>query len=291
MNSHSYCGPIHGNTLREWRMTHSSSERTTYRVQVLERAINVLQTLADDPRELAAAEIAGRLSLHKSTIHRLLMVLDRHGLIRRSEAGRYALGLRLFELGNRAVKGVRLREQAQPYLERLTRETGETAHVCVLDKGDMLSIAHAEGLRSVRMPATVGRRTPAYCSAVGKAMLAYLPQAAVDDVLAARPLSALTDKTIVTRAALLADLHQVRMRGYAIDNEEIEKGLRCVGAPVRNYSGHVVAAISVAGPAFRITRSRVPVVAHAVLAATSKLSAELGYRRREHGDARSQIAR
>lgn len=271
-------------------MTRSSSERNPYRVQVLERAIHILQALADDPRELGAAEIAERLSLHKSTIHRLLMVLDQHGLIRRTDAGKYTLGLKLFELGSRAVKGVRLREQAQPYLERLTRQTGETAHICVLDRGEMLSIAHAEGARSLRMPATVGRRTPAYCSAVGKAMLAFLPQATVDTVLAAHPPRAFTDKTVVTRAALLADLHQVRMRGYAVDNEEIEKGLRCVGAPVRDYSGQVVAAISVAGPAFRITRSRVPAVAQEVLAATCKLSAELGYRRQDHGQAPSQIA-
>jgi DNA-binding IclR family transcriptional regulator len=94
----------------------------------------------------------------------------------------------------------------------------------------------------------------------------------------ARPLRACTEKTLVTRAALLADLRQVRIRGYAVDNEEIEKGLRCVGAPVWNYSGDVAAAVSVAGPAFRITRTRVPAMARTVMAMTQRLSAELGYR-------------
>ena len=156
-------------------MTRSSLQRSTYRVQVLERAVDILQVLADDSRGLGAGEVAERLSLHKSTIHRLLRVLDHHRLIRRnSETGKYALGLRLFELGNRAVKGLRLRDQAQPHLEQLVRETGETAHICVLDGGDVVSIAYAEGPRSLRMPATVGRRTPAYRSAVGKAMLAFL---------------------------------------------------------------------------------------------------------------------
>jgi len=274
--------------MHERRSTRGSAERKRYRVQVLERTVDILQVLADDSRELGAGEVAERLSLHKSTTHRLLMVLDHHRLIRRnSETGKYALGLRLFELGSRAVNGLRLREQAQRYLEQLTRETGETAHVCVLDRGDMLSVAHADGPRTLRMPATVGRRTPAYCSAVGKAILAFLPESAIDEVLASYPVRAFTEKTLVTRAALFADLRQVRVRGYAVDNEEIEKGLRCVGAPVRNYSGDVVAAISVAGPAFRITKSRVPAVAHAVLAATRKLSAELGYRSQEDARRRS----
>ena len=259
-------------------MARRSAERTTYRVQVLERAVDILQVLSEDPRELAAGEVAERLSLHKSTIHRLLTVLDQHRLIRRNaETGRYALGLRLFEFGTRAVHGLRLRDQAQPHLDRLARETGETAHICVFDNGEMVSIAYAEGPRSLRMPATVGRRTPAYCSAVGKAILAFLPESTVDEVMA-RPLRACTEKTLVTRGALLADLRQVRIRGYSVDNEEIEKGLRCVGAPVWNYSGEVAAAVSVAGPAFRITRTRVPAMARSVMAMTQRLSAELGYR-------------
>ena len=260
-------------------MTRTSAERPTYRVQVLERAVDILQVLSEDSRELTAGEVADRLSLHKSTIHRLLTVLDQHRLIRRNaDTGRYGLGLRLFEFGTRAVRGLRLRDQAQPHLDNLARDTGETAHICVLDRGEMVSIAYAEGPRSLRMPATVGRRTPAYCSAVGKAMLAFLGDAALDDVLAEGPLQACTSKTLVTRTALLDDLRLTRTRGYSIDDEEIEKGLRCVGGPVWNYTGEVVAAISVAGPAFRITKSRVPAVARAVLATTRALSSDLGYR-------------
>ena len=259
-------------------MTRRSTERPTYRVQVLERAVDILQVLSEDAHELTAGEVAERLSLHKSTIHRLLTVLDQHRLIRRNaETGRYALGLRLFEFGTRAVRGLQLRDQAQPHLDKLARETGETAHICVYDHGEMVSLAYAEGSRSLRMPATVGRRTPAYCSAVGKAMLAFLPESTLEDVFV-RPPRACTEKTLVTREALLADLRQVRMRGYAIDNEEIERGLRCVGAPVWNYSGEVAAAVSVAGPAFRITRTRVPGIAREIMAMTRRLSAELGYR-------------
>lgn len=250
-----------------------------YRVQVLDRAVGILDTLADTSNDLGPAGIADRLSLHKSTIHRLLTVLEQHELIRRNQnSGKYALGLRLFELGTHAVAGLRLREQAHPFLARLVRETGETAHVCVLDGCDTVSVANVEGSRNVRMPATVGRRTPAHCTSVGKAMLAFLPPVRIDDLLARVPLRAFTTKTLVTRRALLADLEQVRLRGYAIDDEEVEEGLRCVGAPIRNHAGEVVASMSIAGPTFRVTKERVPVFARSVMSAARDLSAELGYR-------------
>jgi DNA-binding IclR family transcriptional regulator len=249
-----------------------------YRVQVIDRAAAILQVLADAPADLAPAEIAEQLRLHKSTIHRLLIVLERHRYIRRNAGGgKYSLGLKLFELGNRAARGLTLREHAHPFLARLVRETGETAHVGVLDEGDMVSIANVEGPRAVRMRSAVGRRTPAHCSAIGKAVLASLPSAAIDDFVALRPLRALTDKTLVSRAALVADLERIRVRGYAIDDEEIERGLRCVGAPVRDYTGLVIGAVSVSGPAFRIPKTRVSALGAAVMAVARELSAELGF--------------
>ncbi len=257
----------------------SRSAAGLYRVQVIDRAVAILQVLADSPADLAPAEIAERLRLHKSTIHRLLMVLERHRFIRKNPAhGKYALGLRLFELGSRAAKGQSLRDHAQPFLARLVREAGETAHVAVLDDGDMVSVANVEGPRTLRMPSTVGRRTPAHCSAVGKAVLAFLPQSIFDDLIGRRPLIALTAKTLATAGALAAELRRIRARGYAIDDEEIEEGLRCVGAPVRDYTGQVVGALSIAGPTFRITKKKVPALAGSVLAVAGALSVELGYR-------------
>jgi DNA-binding IclR family transcriptional regulator len=255
-----------------------SSSASVYRVQVLDRAVGILKVLADHPSDLAPAEIADRLSLHKSTIHRLIVVLEQHGFIRKTIlTGKYGLGLKLFELGSRAVAGLDVSERAKPFLDRLVQETGETAHVCVLDGHETVSIANVEGPRTVRMPATVGRRTPAHCTAVGKAALAFLPKETLDALLAHHPLPAYTHKTLVTRRALAADLEQVRRRGYAIDDEEVEKGLRCIGAPVRNYSGDVVASLSIAGPTFRVTRKRIPALALWVVRIAQDLSTDLGY--------------
>ena len=249
-----------------------------YRVQVLDRTAGILQVLADARSSLGPAQIAEQLSLHKSTIHRLLAALERHGYIRRQPGnGKYSLGLKLFELGSRAVAGLDLREPAQSILERLVSETGETAHLCVIDGGQMVSVAIAESSRTVRTPATVGRRSPLHCTAVGKAILAFLPERALRALLKQQPLRKFTSRTLVTRAALMAELARIRARGYAIDDEEIEEGLRCVGAPVRNYSGAVVASLSIAGPAFRLSRARLPLLAEAVTDAAERLSADLGY--------------
>lgn len=259
-------------------MARDAVHSATYRVQVLDRTVGILQVLADARSTLGPAEIAEQLSLHKSTIHRLLAALERHGYIRKQPGnGKYGLGLKLFELGSRAVAGLDLRQSAQPILERLVSETGETAHLCVIDGGQMMSVAIAESSRTVRTPATVGRRSPLHCTAVGKAILAFLPERALLALLKQHPLRKYTDRTLVTRAALMAELARIRARGYAIDDEEIEEGLRCVGAPVRNYSGAVVASLSIAGPSFRLSRSRLPVLAEAVVDAAERLSAELGY--------------
>jgi DNA-binding IclR family transcriptional regulator len=256
----------------------SGSVAMLYRVQVLDRTVGILQALADAHTDLGPAEIAQRLALHKSTIHRLLASLERYGYIRRQPAsGKYGLGLKLFELGSRAVARLNLHGYAQPILEQLVAETGETAHLAVMDRGQMVSVVIAESPRTVRTPATVGRRTPMHCTAVGKAMLASLPEPAVTALLEQHPLQAYTRKTLTTRAALSADLDRIRKRGYAVDDEEIEDGLRCVGAAVRNHSGNVIASLSIAGPAFRVGRARIAALGRVVVGAADRLSVNLGY--------------
>ncbi|MGH9373690.1 MAG: IclR family transcriptional regulator [Vicinamibacterales bacterium] len=257
----------------------NSPADSVYRVQVLDRAAGILQILADARTDLGPADIAARLSLHKSTIHRLLAALELHGYIRKQQGtGKYSLGLKLFELGSRAVARLDLHDCAQPLAENLVEQTGETVHVCVADDGQMVSVVIAESPRTVRTPATVGRRTPMHCTAVGKSWLAWVPADALEALLERHPPRAYTPNTIVARPALMDELRRIRACGYAVDEEEIELGLRCVGAPVRNHSGNVVAAISVAGPAFRISRKSIPVLARAVMATASRLSDALGYR-------------
>jgi DNA-binding IclR family transcriptional regulator len=254
-----------------------------YRVQVLDRALAILDALAmtGQHEDLSLMELATRLQLHKSTAHRLLMILERHRMVERDpHSGRYRLGLRLFELGAVAISRFNIRDYARPHLERVLFETEETVHLCVLDAGEVLYVDKVEPSRSVRMASKIGRLSPAHCSAVGKAILAHLPERELDEILKQRGLPRMTTKTIVTPAELKADLKTIRERGYAIDNEEAEEGVRCVGAVVLGPNGRPAGAISTSAPSFRLTLDRVPAVADSVCRAAKAISAESGYRAR-----------
>src|SRR5438105_3703894 len=218
------------------------------------------------------------LKLHKSTAHRLIMVLERHRLIEKnSNTGKYRLGLKLFELGTKAIGQLDLRERARPYLERAVLDTGETVHLCVYDDGEVVYLDKVEPARSVRLASSVGRRNPAHCTAVGKAIMAFLPQAQMEAGVHKHGFRPLTRNSLTTMMELEADLARVRQLGYAVDNEENEEGVCCVGAVVRNYMGEPVAAISASGPTFRVSHDKIPLVAQAVMEAANGLSRDLGF--------------
>ena len=252
--------------------------KSPYQIQVLDRALAVLQVLSQEGPDLTLAQVSSLLHLHKSTAHRLIMVLEGHTLIERnSKTGTYRLGMKLFELGTRAVSQLDLRERARPILERLVRETDETVHLCVYDNGEVVYVDKVEPARSVRLASTVGRRHPAFCTAVGKAMMAIMPEEQVEAAVQKHGLRPLTRKTIGSLGELKSELAKVRKLGYAVDDEENEEGVCCVGAVVQGISGEPTAAISVSGPSFRLPSYKIPVVAKAVIAAASTLSQELGY--------------
>lgn len=219
------------------------------------------------------------LKLHKSTAHRLIMVLERHRLIEKnSNTGKYRLGLKLFELGTKAIGQLDLRERARPFLEQAVLDTGETVHLCVYDDGEVVYLDKVEPARSVRLTSSVGRRNPAYCTAVGKAIMAFLPEAQVEVSAQKHGFQQLTRKTIGNMLELKAELAKVRKVGYALDNEEHEEGVCCVGAPVWGFGPHPIAAISVSGPTFRLTSEKIQVVAESVIGIAQGLSRQLGMR-------------
>jgi DNA-binding IclR family transcriptional regulator len=245
---------------------------------VLDRALAVLEILSQDGPDLSLAQISEKLKLHKSTAHRLTMVLERYKLIEKNSiSGRYRLGLKLFELGTKAVSQLDLRERARPFLERVVLETGETVHLCIMDDTEVVYLDKVEPARSVRMASSVGRRNPAYCTAVGKAMMAHLSDAEVEAIVRKQGLKPLTGNTISTLYELKAELGKIRKRGYAIDDEENEEGVRCVGCVVQDHVGEPVAAISISGPAFRVTKEKVEHLAKPVVAAAGSLSHTLGF--------------
>lgn len=260
-------------------MIASIRDRTIYRVQVLERAFDILDVLADHASELALSELSQRLHLHRSTVHRLLVVLEGSRYVERNGAsGKFRLGSKLVELGTKVVARLDLPGLAKPFLAQLVRETGETAHMGILREGEVVSITNVESSHTLRTPATVGRRTPAHCSSLGKSLLAFLSDEELDHFIQDIGLKRYTANTITMPDALKAELQCVRERGYAVDEEEFEEGLKCIGAPVRDPFGEVVAAISIAGPTARLGDSRMAHLTDSVVKAAVEISAALGYR-------------
>lgn len=262
-----------------------------YFSQVLDRAMRVLSCFSSSELELRLSDIVAKTGLHKSTAYRLLEAMRAYRLVAMDqETGKFHPGLRLFELGSLAIARFDIERLAHSTLERLVQQTGETAHLCVLDGSDVVYVAKVESRRTLRIPSAVGRRNPAYCTGVGKALLAYLPEDQLARYLAQTPLRPRTRKTITSRTALRSELKSIAASGYAIDDQEIEDGVRCVGAPIRDYSGRVIAAISVAGPAIRITKDRMPQIISHVVAAAGAISELAGYHaaRGANGRARAQ---
>jgi IclR family transcriptional regulator, KDG regulon repressor len=251
-------------------------------VQVLDRALAVLNTLSEQSPDASLADLRFALQLHKSTVHRLLMVLERHRLVEKnSQTGRYRLGLKLFELGSKAI-GVRdLRELARPYLQRLQQDTQETVNLAILDHQEVLYIEKVEPEKTLRMTAAVGHRYPLHCTALGKSMLAAMPEAEAFGILRQAGLKAQTRNSITSTAAIREELRATRGRGFAIDDEENEEGARCVGAAVRDHLGNVVGAISVSGPAMRVGKNKIPGLGRLVVEAANWVSVELGFRGRD----------
>jgi DNA-binding IclR family transcriptional regulator len=260
----------------------TESVDSPYKVQVLDRALALLDTLSKQAPDASLGDLRFALKLHKSTVHRLLMVLERHRLVEKNaQSGRYRLGLKLFELGSKAI-GVRdLRELARPYLQRLQQDTQETVNLAILDHQEVLYIEKVEPQQTLRMTAAVGHRYPLHCTALGKAILGAMPEAEAIAILRQTGLKPRTRNSITSAAAMREELRATRARGCAIDDQENEEGARCVGAAVRDHLGNVVGAISVSGPAMRVGKNKIPGLARLVMDAASWVSVELGFRERD----------
>ena len=242
----------------------------------LRKAILVLQCFSLREPLLSLTDLARKVDLPLSTTHRILATLREFGLIEQAgDRQSYRLGLKLLELGSTVLANLEVHREAVSYIEELARETGETVHLGVFDGLQVVSIEKMESSQGLSSNVTIGKGAPAYCTGVGKALLAYQPKAVVDRVC--QHLIAHTAHTITDPAKLGDELEQVRRLGYAVDNMEHQPGVRCIAAPIRNHTGSVIASLSVSGPATRIPRERVPALATRVRELAAKLSARLGH--------------
>jgi DNA-binding IclR family transcriptional regulator len=221
----------------------------SYQIKVLEKVIKIIDLFDGMGKELTTSEINTLLNLNKSTTSRILNILEEAGYLERNPATlRYRLGFKLYYLGSLVEGRTEILNLAHSFLEELKDKCDETVHLVVLDHGEALYLDKLEGEKAIRVVSRVGWRLPAHCSGVGKVLLASLPEESVNNIIGEKGLKPLTNNTITDRTTLEAELARVRKQGYAIDNEEIEVGLKCVAAPIKDRDGKVIAAISVSGP-------------------------------------------
>jgi DNA-binding IclR family transcriptional regulator len=247
----------------------------TQSVPALERGLLILEHLAQSRRGVTLSQLASRLQLPRSTGHALLLTYQRCGYVQRDkETGRYRLGSRLHTLANMALAGHTLRSHCSSFLHSLMSETGATVHLAVMEQGEVILIDRVEPNGTARLATWVGKRMGLHCTAVGKAIAAHLPAAVLEDLVRRQGLIRHNENTIASTRKLLAVCEQIRQLGYAVDDEEEEIGVRCIGAPVHNDKGEVVAAISISGPKDRF--EEIPTRAGVVKNTAACLSHHIG---------------
>jgi len=243
----------------------------------LRKAIRLLETFSIREPRLPLTEIARRAGLPLSTAHRILATLRAEGFVDQTDRDQYRLGIRLLELGSIVLSTMELHREALPFIESLAHESGETVHLGILDGTQVVSIEKMDSPHGLASNVTIGKGAPAYCTGVGKALLAFQPDAVVEAVWR-QGLTRHTPNTITSARRLREELARVRTVGYAVDNMEHEVGVRCIAAPILNHTDAVVASLSISGPASRIREEDVRRLAERVKEVAGKLSTQLGHR-------------
>lgn len=253
-----------------------SAPESSGTIQALDRALDILDLLASRPG-LTLSEVAEQMSQSPSTVHRVLHTLSARGIAETDMATQtWHIGPATFRLGSAFMRRSGIVERARPVLRALMEHTGETANLGILNGDAVLFVSQAETHETIRAFFPPGTRSPLHASGIGKALLAFGRPEAVRALAEGSALTRFTDKTLVTAESLAEDMARIRTRGFAFDDEERTRGMRCIAAPVFDLTGEAVAGISVSGPTHRIGHEHVKTLGAAVAAAAAELSQALG---------------
>lgn len=245
-------------------------------IQSLDRALDVLDLLSRKP-DLTLSEVAGLMGQSPSTVHRVLHTLAARAMVETDPATQaWNIGPATFRLGSAFMRRSGIVERARPILRALMEHTGETANLGILNGDAVLFVSQAETQETIRAFFPPGTRSPLHASGIGKALLAFGRPEVLAGLIAKTPLARFTDRTLITAEALHADMSRIRARGFSFDDEEKNRGMRCIGASVFDLSGEAVAGLSVSGPTHRIGHEHVKTLGTVVAAAAADLSQTLG---------------
>ncbi len=259
------------------RAGNTNPRREGLRLSSVTTAIHLLKTFTLDEQELGISQIAQRLGIAKSTVHRLTSSLLEEGLLYQNpENKRYSLGIGLFTLGSMVRAKLDISSKARPYLNELREKIGENARLAMLDAENVVFLYDLESFQTMHLRSSIGLIKPAFCTAEGLCLLANLNEAELSNVLSF-PREMRTSRTIINEKKIRARLVKVRRLGYAIEDEESEEGTRCLAAPIFQEDGRVEAAIGIAGPRLRLKKSDLAKIAPQVMVAAGEISRKLGY--------------
>ncbi|VTU17767.1 IclR family transcriptional regulator [Variovorax sp. PBL-E5] len=247
------------------------------RIQSIGKMMDILGCFSTTSRHLTLGQIAKSAGVPRPTAHRMLSALREIGFVEQDgRNGSYSLGIRLFELGSLALANLDLLREAKPYMDRLSRLSGESAHLGVFNGFEVIVVEREEPVDRPLRGVQPSESSPAYCTGVGKALLAFQKPEVIERVIS-NGLKAFTTNTITSPERLRSELEAIRARGYATDDSEHQLWTNCVAAPIRNASGHVFASISVTGAADRMTADRIVQLAPVVVQTADTIARQLGY--------------
>lgn len=247
-------------------------------VQTLDRTFDIIELLAAAPNGMGVTEIGQKAGLHKSTVYRLINALVRRGYLEKDQnTGLYRIGLKFIEISSLYIKQIELKTEAAPFMRHLSESTGQVTHLAILDETEVVYIEKIDVIQNLRMYSQIGKRIPVYCSALGKVLLLGRSIDDQERILEKIKYTRHTDNTITSKAEFINELEIVRQRGWAVDNEEHETGIRCIAAPIRDFTGKVIAAISITGSKTIIAPEMDEYYSGLVIEAAANISKRLGF--------------
>ena len=254
----------------------ADTPKRTYNITALQRGLQLLQLFSESPQGFTAKQVADRSHLPVSTVHRFLVNLEAGGFLNCS-GNVYHLGSACFAIGQAALAQLDIRRVSLPYLQELNRQTRETVHLTVRHGSAAVYVEKLDSTEQLRIYSRIGAAVPLYCTAVGKVMLAYMPDDQRSRLLPQLVLKRYTPNTVGNLQELEAELHRIRKNGFACDLEEHELHIRCVAAPIWDDAGQVNASLSITAPIVRMALSRLRQLAPLIQTAGLQISRELGY--------------
>lgn len=248
-------------------------------VQSVDRTLCILELLSDYEEGLGITEIGEKLELHKSTVHRLLATLIYKGYAKQNKnTSKYEMTFKLFEIGSKKVEKIDLVTISKPYLTELMKKTNEVIHLGVREGIEIIYVAKVESPKSMRMRTRIGMSKPMYCTAMGKAMLSQMEDDEIQEIWNASYVERLTENTIIDFNKLKNKLFEAREKGYTVDDQEVEIGIKCLGTVIKDYEGNVCGAISISSSPLTLTADKESYYLKLLLEYADKISKELGYR-------------